>query len=80
MNLTRVSEEAFCMSALDVDKLRRHPAVVKTIDADGEVWQRKCTLVKIGERQYWADRVTGTLYRMDGSCPSSEKLKMLDPK
>jgi hypothetical protein len=80
MSDLRISQEAFCLDALDMDKVRRNPVVVKTIDADGEVWQRKCSLIKIGERQYWADRVTGTLYRMDGSCPSSEKLKMLDPK
>jgi hypothetical protein len=67
------------MDALDLEKMKRHAAEVKLIDADGEIWERKCVLVEVGDRKYWADKVTGTLYRLDGSCPSSEKLKMLDP-
>jgi hypothetical protein len=80
MKLARVSEEAFCVDALDIDKVKRQPTVVKTIDADGEIWERKCALVEIGDKFYWADKITGTLYRMNGSCVSSERLKMLDPK
>jgi hypothetical protein len=80
MILHRLSQEAFCMDTLDVEKLKRHPTQIKRIRAGDETLERKCVLVGAGDRQYWADKITGTLYRMDGSCPSSERLRMLNPK
>ena len=76
-----------CLTA-GFDALKKRRGEMKTITTRaGEKLQRKCALVEVQSYsevtgyedigEYWADQVTGTLYRTaDGSCTSSDQVTM----
>jgi hypothetical protein len=69
--------DAYCMDEVDIRHLQAKPWEKLTVVTNsGERFRRKMVRVVSGERQYWADRTTGTLYRPDGTCCSSSRLRI----
>jgi hypothetical protein len=79
IELKRMSDEAFCMDAKDVDHLYRRHCVTKVVEhITGEKFERPMLPVKYIDRVYWADARTGSLYsQSSGLCMSSEYLRLV---
>jgi hypothetical protein len=79
--LKRLAQDGFCIDDTDVSKLAKLRYEKMSVVTDAGVCVRKLVLVafpakfKDDDRQklYWADRTTGTLYRMDGTCCSTSR-------
>lgn len=75
MNLP-MSFDGGCLAGRDIAKMARLPKQrVRVLVVNAQPSIRYVSLVEVGGRQYWADRVTGSLYHPDtGRCVSSPNL------
>ena len=73
------SEISFIKSKPQYDKYRRRKALVRYSDGTESERTMAEVMVAIGKgRRMWADVVTGTLYKPNGSCRSSARINVLE--
>ena len=78
LSLNRLGE-AFSVHECDFAALGRRPWEWRRIESGklGSMLRRKMVAVEYGRKDYLADRVTGSLYGIDGRCRTSSFLRLL---
>ena len=76
-----LSKHSFCLTEAFLDKLDKDPTqIVYTSEVAfflGEIKTRNFYQIKIRDISYWANSITGTLYRNDLSCVTSNRLNLV---
>jgi hypothetical protein len=77
-----LSDEAFCLRDLIVTGLKADGAATKTFTLITDFGRllRKFYTVDVAGTSYWADTITGTLYRRDGSNAAFGRMRIEFPK
>lgn len=89
MRALAVGESRTCITEFEVGYIsskpvahlfQKKPAVVEYCDGSRSrrVMAKVWIAVKKGQRQMWADVVTGTLFKEDGTCRASPKVRIVE--
>ena len=75
---TSISTDAFCLTELGLKRARTLPVQRRLkLVMNGKRHPRDFALMEISAQPYWADLVTGSLYRIDGTSPSGSRLRVV---
>lgn len=70
--------EAFCLDPdRNLEKLIGEPLYIGTVKTITGPSERKMTPVYKNDQKYFADIITGTLYKPDGECMSSTNMRLI---
>lgn len=72
--LKRLSDDGACVDENDIKLLTSRPCERMTVVTELGKFERRMVQVTLRDRLHWADRVTGTLYDVHGTCRSSTRL------
>lgn len=73
-----LSFEGACLQEKDMNAVKKLPSKIAKLFIEGKASGKRAVskIQTIGGKELWADRVTGTLYGMDGLCKSSPVLRI----